>query len=122
MDETIPGKVPGEGTSEQTTVMPCKIQSFSSNAIYAERRLFHFSFFFSPSSFSLEFHLQAAKNFHDFFAGLISRSISISCLHIEVLCEENSPCKQNQAFHRWFSEWSSFLISSISSLIYFLSF
>ena len=47
MDETISGKVPGEGTSEQATVMPCKIQSFSSNAVKAERRLFHFSFFFS---------------------------------------------------------------------------
>lgn len=46
------------------------------------------------------------------FAGLFSRSISISCLRIEVLCEENSPCQQNQVFHKWLPEWSSFLIPS----------
>lgn len=60
MYETIPGKVPREGTSEQTTIMPCNTQSFSSNAICAERRLFQFPFFSLPP-FSIEFHLQAAK-------------------------------------------------------------
>lgn len=50
MHETIPDEVSRDGTSEQTTVMSCKIQSFSSDAIYVEWRLFNFSlfFFFSP--------------------------------------------------------------------------
>lgn len=60
MYETIPGKVPREGTSEQTAIMPCNTQSCSSNAICAERRLFQFPFFSLPT-FSIEFPLQAAQ-------------------------------------------------------------
>lgn len=57
------GKAP---LSRQLTVLPCKIQSFSSSAIYAEKRLFHFSSFFLYPLFSLELHLKAVKNFCDF--------------------------------------------------------
>lgn len=111
MDETIPGKVSGEGTFEQTTVMPCKIQSFSSNAIYAEKRLFHFSSFFFCPLFSLELHLKAVKNFCDFLLGSFPTPIPFSpSVSTEALCKENSPCQQNQSFHKWLMEWSSLLI------------
>lgn len=118
MDETIPGKVPREGTSEQTNVMPCKIQSFSSNAIYAEGCLIFLSSSPPPPLFFTWIPPAGSKNLPRFFAGVISYSISIFHLHIVVLCEENSPCQQDQAFHKWVPEWSSLLIPSADRLCF----
>lgn len=86
MDGAIPDKVPREGTSEQATAVPCKAQSFSSNAIHLERMIL-LSFLILLT----QIPPAGITELLQCFAVLISHpvSISISHLHREVSLQRN---------------------------------
>lgn len=84
MDGAIPDKVPREGTSEQATAVPCKAQSFSSNAIHLERMIL-LSFLILLTQIPPAGITELLQG----FAVLISHPVSISHLHREVSLQRN---------------------------------
>lgn len=114
MDETIPGKVSGEGTSEQTTNCSALQDSklLQQCNLCREKALSFFFLLFVPSLFTW-IAPEGSKKLLWFFARFISHSIPCShSISIGVICKENSPCQQNQSSHKWLPEWSSLLIPS----------